>query len=95
MGPQVRAAMVGLWKQGRADVLLDLVERAPNADAAAPVWDFLVAERTLDSLLSQDRIDIPLISRFARRIGLPAVPSLIGASIVHEDSVSAFQKPHR
>lgn len=91
MGPQVRSAMIGLWKQGRADVLLDLVERAPNADAAAPVWDFLVAERTLDSLLAQERVDLPLVGRFARRIGLPAVPSLIAASIVYEDAKTRTQ----
>jgi len=91
MGPQVRSAMTGLWKQGRADVLLDLVERAPNADAAAPVWDFLVAERALDSLLDQERVDLPLIGRFARRIGLPAVPSLIAASIVYEDAKTRTQ----
>ena len=91
MGPQVRSAMIGLWKQGRADVLLDLVERAPNADAAAPVWDFLVAERTLDSLLGEERVDLPLVGRFARRIGAPAVPSLIAASIVYEDSKTRTQ----
>lgn len=91
MGPQVRSAMIGLWKQGRVDVLLDLVERAPNADAAAPVWDFLVAERTLDSLLAQERVDLPLVGRFARRIGLPAVPSLIAASIVYEDAKTRTQ----
>jgi hypothetical protein len=91
MGPQVRSAMIGLWKQGRVDVLLDLVERAPNADAAAPVWDFLVAERTLDSLLGQERVDLPLVGRFARRIGLPAVPSLIAASIVYEDAKTRAQ----
>jgi hypothetical protein len=91
MGPQVRSAMIGLWKQGRVDVLLDLVERAPNADAAAPVWDFLVAERTLDSLLGQDRVDLPLVARFARRIGAPAVPSLIAASIVYEDAKTRTQ----
>jgi hypothetical protein len=91
MGPQVRSAMIGLWKQGRADVLLDLVERAPNADAAAPVWDFLVAEQTFDSLLEQERVDLPLVGRFARRIGLPAVPSLIAASIVYEDAKTRTQ----
>jgi hypothetical protein len=91
MGPQVRSAMIGLWKQGRADVLLDLVERAPNADAAAPVWDFLVAERTLDSLLAQERVDLPLVGRFARRIGAPAVPSLIAAAIVYEDNKTRTQ----
>ena len=90
MGPQVRSAMIGLWKQGRVDVLLDLVERAPNADAAAPVWDFLVAERTLDSLLAQERVDLPLVGRFARRIGLPAVPSLIARL----DCVRGRQNPH-
>jgi hypothetical protein len=91
MGPQVRTAMVGLWNQGKVDVLLDLVERAPNADAAAPVWDFLVGERTLDSLLSQERVDLPLVGRFARRIGMPAVPSLIEAAITYEDAKTRTQ----
>ncbi|HEY3747019.1 MAG TPA: hypothetical protein VGL17_12285, partial [Gemmatimonadaceae bacterium] len=91
MGPQVRSAMIGLWKQGRADVLLDLVERAPNADAAAQVWDFLVTERTLDSLLAQERVDLPLVGRFARRIGLPAVPLLIAALILYEDAKTRTQ----
>src|SRR6059058_2233243 len=72
MGPQVRAAMVDLLKRGRTDVLLDLVERAPTAEAAAPVWDFLQGERVLESLLGQQRVDMLLVARFVRRIGAGA-----------------------
>ena len=86
MGPQVRAAMAALCKSGRASVLLDLVERAPDADAGAPVWEFLLGERVLDSLLDQERADVPLIGRFARRIGVPAAPALITATTAHEDA---------
>jgi len=86
MGPQVRAAMAALCKSGRASVLLDLVERAPDADAGAPVWEFLLGERVLDSLLDQERADVPLIGRFARRIGVPAAPALITATSAHEDA---------
>src|SRR6266705_192203 len=79
MGPQVRAAMVELVKVGRADTLLDLVERAPNSEAAAPVWDFLVERRVLDALLGQPRIEISLVTRFVRRMGPGAAPTLLSA----------------
>ena len=80
MGPQVRAAMSALCKSGRASLLLDLVERAPDADAGAPVWEFLLGERILDTLLDQERVDLALVGRFSRRIGIPAVPPLVAAT---------------
>jgi hypothetical protein len=86
MGPQVRAAMSALCKSGRASVLLDLVERAPDADAGAPVWEFLLGERVLDALLDQERVDFPLVGRFARRIGVPAAPLLVTATNAYEDA---------
>jgi hypothetical protein len=85
MGPQVRAAMSALCRAGRASLLLDLVERAPDADAGAPVWEFLLGERMLDTLLNQQRVDLPLVGRFARRIGIPAVPPLVAATSAYED----------
>ena len=76
MGPQVRAAMTALCSSGRVELLLDLVEKAPSSDAGAPVWDFLTGERVLESLLEQMRVDIPLITRFVRRLGASAAPTL-------------------
>jgi hypothetical protein len=86
MGPQVRAAMAGLCKSGRAELLLDLVEQAPSADAGAPVWDFLVGEQILESLLEQTRVDIPLVSRFVRRIGVSTAPLLLDSALVFDDA---------
>jgi len=91
MGPQVRVAMIDLCQSGRAEVLLDLVERAPNAHAGAPVWDFLVEEKILDSLLKQPRLDIPLIARFVKRIGPSAVPALLAAGVSFEDAKARAQ----
>jgi len=91
MGPQVRAAMVDLTRTGRADVLLDLVERAPTDAAAAPVWDFLVSARVFESLLEEQRIDMPLVGRFAKRIGMGAAPTLISAATVFEDAKTRNQ----
>lgn len=85
MGQQVRAAMAGLCKSGRAELLLDLVERAPSADAGAPVWDFLVGEQILESLLEQTRVDIPLVSRFVRRLGVSTAPILLDSALVFDD----------
>ncbi len=91
MGPQVRAAMVDLCKGGRVEVLLDLVERAPSAEAASPVWEFLTRERILEALLQQQRIDMPLISRFVRLIGVSAAPTLLSAAAVFEDAKTRSQ----
>lgn len=86
MGRQVRAAMVGLCKSGRAELLLDLVEQAPSADAGAPVWDFLVGEQVLESLLERTRVDIPLVSRFVRRLGVSTAPILLDSALVFDDA---------
>ena len=91
MGPQVRAAMVDLCKAGRAEVLLDLVERAPSEEAAAPVWEFLQGERILDSLLEQQRVDMPLVARFVKRMGIGTVPTLLSAAAVFEDAKTRNQ----
>lgn len=86
MGPQIHAAMTGLYKSGRADVLLDLVEQAPKGGGATPVWDFLVEEGVFESLLEQERVDFPLVGRFVRRLGSSAVPTLLSAVLVFEDA---------
>jgi hypothetical protein len=86
MGPQVRVAMIDLCKAGRAELLLDLVERAPSPEAGAPVWEFLRGERILESLLEQPRLDLPLITRFVKRIGLDAVPTLLAAALMFDDA---------
>ena len=91
MGPQVRAAMRDLCKAGRASVLLDFVERAPSAEAVAPVWDFLKAERVLESLLGQPRLDMPLITRLVKRIGPDGVPKLLDAALVLDDAKARSQ----
>jgi len=86
MGPQVRAAMVDICKAGRAEVLLDLVERAPSQEAAAPVWAFLNGQHILESLLEQQRLDMPLIARFVKRIGIDAAATLLSAAAVFDDA---------
>ncbi|HXI99293.1 MAG TPA: hypothetical protein VNG73_10140, partial [Gemmatimonadaceae bacterium] len=91
MGPQVQAAMTDLCRAGRAEVLLDLVERAPTAEAGAPVWEFLKGERVLDSLLQQPRIDMPLVTRFVKRIGIGAAPTLLAVAAVFEDAKTRAQ----
>ena len=86
MGPQIHSAMTGLYKSGRAEVLLDLVEQAPKGGAATPVWDFLVEERVFESLFEQERIDFPLVGRFVRRLGAVAAPTLLSAAVVFDDA---------
>lgn len=86
MGPQIRAAMIDLCKAGRAELLLDIVERAPTAEAGLPVWEFLKSERILESLLEQQRVNIPLVTRFVNRIGIDSAQTLITAALMFDDA---------
>jgi hypothetical protein len=91
MGPQVRTAMIALCNAGRVELLLDMVEKAPSSDAGAPVWDFLTGERVLESLLEQVRVDIPLVTRFVRRLGASAAPTLLDSALVFDDAKTRAQ----
>ena len=91
MGPQIHMAMEDLQRAGRVDTLLDLVERAPSAGAAAPVWDFLIEQRAFESLLANQRLDLPLITRFAKRLGATAAPALLAATLVIDDAKTRSQ----
>jgi hypothetical protein len=91
MGPQVQAAMVDLFKAGRIDLLLDLVEKAPSADAGAPVWDFLIRQKIMESLLDKPRLDIALLGRVVRRLGTSAAPIVLSAALVFEDAKARMQ----
>jgi hypothetical protein len=84
-GPQVRSAMWSLFSTGRIDLLMGLLERAPTLAAGAPLWDFLLEEQAFESLLSQERVDLPLVGRLARRIGKPAIRALIDAATACDD----------
>lgn len=86
MGPQVEAAMADLARAGRVDILLDLVERAPSPEAAAPVSGYLRSGRVLDALLQQPRVDIALVTRLVNRIGADAAPTLLAAAVAFEDA---------
>jgi hypothetical protein len=86
MGPQIEVAMADLAQSGRVDVLLDLVERAPSAESAAPVSEFLRNKRVFESLFDQPRIDLPLIGRFVQRMGTEAAPTVLSAALAFEDA---------
>ncbi|HJP84801.1 MAG TPA: hypothetical protein VJ852_02330 [Gemmatimonadaceae bacterium] len=85
-GPQVHLAMEDLQRAGRIDTLLDLVERAPSIGAAAPVWDFMIEQRVFESLLQQQRLDLPTITRFVKRLGVAAAPALVSATLVIDEA---------
>lgn len=84
-GPQVRAAMIALKDQQRFDILLDLVEGAPSAEAGAPVAEFLAAEHVFEAVLGAERVDFALAGRFARRVGAASVPTIVDAVLGVED----------
>jgi hypothetical protein len=85
VGPQVRSAMMALREASKFDVLLDLVEGAPSAEAGAPVAEFLVTERIFEAVMEQDRVDFPLAARFARRTGAKAAGAILDTLIKIQD----------
>lgn len=91
IGPQVHMAMEQLQQSGRVDTLLDLVERAPSPGSAAPIWDFLVEQGAFETLLTQQRLDLPLITRFVKRLGAGAAPVLLGATVLIEEAKTRSQ----
>jgi hypothetical protein len=91
IGPQVHIAMEELLRWGRVDTLLDLVERAPSPGASAPIWDFLVEQGALETLLTQPRLDVPLIARFVKRLGAGAAPALLAATLLIEEAKTRSQ----
>lgn len=90
-GPQIEAAMAELVQTGRVDLLLDMVERAPSAESAAPVSEFLRNKQVFESLLEQQRIDMPLVGRFVQRMGSEAVATLLAAALSFEDAKTRSQ----
>ena len=91
MGPQVHMAMEDMARAGKIDTLLDLVERGPSIGASAPVWDFLVEEGVFESLVSQQRFDMPLIARFAKKLGAAAVPPVLAAAMRIDEAKTRAQ----
>ena len=91
IGPQVHMAMEDLAGAGRVETLLDLVERAPSPGAAAPVWDFLVEQRVFESVLEKERIDMPLVTRFVKRLGVSSVPTLLATALQIGEAKSRAQ----
>jgi hypothetical protein len=85
-GPRVRFAMEALRDARRFDVLLDLVEGAPSADAGAPVAEFLMSEEVFRSVLGQSRVDFALAGRFAQRMGAAAASPILDALLSVEDA---------
>ena len=85
-GPRVRSAMLDLRDAGRFDVLLDLVEGAPSADAGAPVAEFLMSEQVFKSVLGQERVDFALAARFAQRMGRAAALPILDAVVAVKDT---------
>jgi hypothetical protein len=85
-GPQVRAALIALRDTRRFDLLLDLVEGAPSAEAAAPVAEFLSEEHIFEEVLRQERVDFNLVGRFGRRMGSVAAAPILDALIKVEDA---------
>jgi hypothetical protein len=83
--------MASLCRAGRAEALLDLVEQAPKGGAATPVWDFLIEEGVFESLFKRPRIDMPLVTRFVRRLGATATPTLLSAAVVFDDAKMRLQ----
>lgn len=79
LGPQVWRAIELLLPPTRVGVLLEILDAAPEGDPVDEVWAFVVKRGVLRSLLAETRVDVALVGRIVRRVGVAAAPTVLDA----------------
>jgi hypothetical protein len=80
VGATLCRAVDRVEQEGKIGLLLDLIDSAPNREAAAGVLDHLAKQETLRRLLLADRVDFSAVERLVRHQGVAAVPALLAAA---------------
>jgi hypothetical protein len=77
-----------LERDGRAGLVLDLVDDAPDQKAAAAVVHHMATHDGLRRLLTADKIDFATAERIVERAGVEAVPAILGVAASVADARS-------
>ena len=88
VGATLWRAVERLERDGRAGLVLDLVDDAPDQKAAAAVVHHMATHDGLRRLLTADKIDFATAERIVERAGVEAVPAILGAAAAVADARS-------
>ena len=90
-GPRFDVALMAVLKAGRFQLLLDLIDRAPNHEFADAVWSQLESHDILWACLSETVLDMPVVERIVRRKRLSAVEPVLDVAERTKDQKSREQ----
>lgn len=78
-GPRFENALDALMNSARFELLLDLLDRAPDPEFAESVWAYLDSHDIIWAALNEARIDFAVLERLVRRKRLSAVEPILDA----------------
>lgn len=76
-GPRLDVALDAMLNSARLDALMGLLDKAPNAEFAESVWQYLDSHDILWSALMEARIDFGVLEQLVRRKRLSAVDPVL------------------
>jgi len=76
-GPRFDNALDALLNSARLDLLMNLLDKAPDQEFAESVWSYLDSHDILWAALSEARIDIGVVERIVRRKRLSAIDPIL------------------
>jgi hypothetical protein len=88
VGATLWRAVERLERGGRAGLVLDLVDNAPDQTAAAAVVHHMARHDGLRRLLTADKIDFATAERIVERAGVKAIPAILGVATSVADARS-------
>ena len=84
-GPRLENALDGMLNSARLELMLDLLDKAPDQEFAESVWQYLDAHDIIWAALTEARIDFNVLGRIVRRKRLSAVEPILDAAETARD----------
>ncbi len=88
VGATLWRAVERLERDGRAGLVLDLVDDAPDQEAAAAVVHRMATHDGLRRMLTAEKVDFATAERIVERAGVEALPAILGAAASVADARS-------
>ena len=76
-GPRFEVAMDAMLNSARLEVLLNMIDNAPDKDFGEATWEYLDSHDILWSALGEARLDLAVIGRIVQRKRLSAVDPIL------------------
>lgn len=85
-GPRLDVALDGMLNSARLEMLLNLIDNAPDKDFADSVWTYLDSKDILWASLNEARIDFAVLERIVRRKRMSAIDPILDVVEKTKDS---------